>query len=108
VSAPDLIAVNSDEPMETVAAKVGAVLGLALAPRDSSFWGPYYSGWPESEVKVTENRDLMFTEGDPPDEQWFTANARDARYLVWEASIDQAVLDGLRAAGLDVRLVART
>ena len=84
-----------------VAEKVAAALGVALVPRESSYWGdPYYSGWPKSEIKLTENLDPMFRQGDPPEERWFCSEARDASYLIWETQGNEAVLAALQDARL--------
>ena len=105
----DLIAIWSPEPIEMVAEKVAAALGVALVPRESSYWGdPYYSGWPKSEIKLTENLDPMFRQGDPPEERWFCSEARDASYLIWETQGNEAVLAALRDAGLSVDAITPT
>jgi hypothetical protein len=62
-----LIGIKSEKPIEVVAKKVSEALGVPLLRRDSAYWGdPYYSGWPTSDVKLTENLDPMFREGEPP------------------------------------------
>ncbi len=95
--------------MEVVAATVSSALGLTLRQRDSSYWGdPYFSGWPESEIKLTSNLDPSFLEGDPPEERWFSASAHGATDLVWEAADPSAAVVALKAVGLDADVVERT
>jgi hypothetical protein len=102
----DLIAIRSQERIEAVAAKVAEALAVSLEPRESGHWGdPYYSGWPESEIKLTANVDPMYEEGDPPDERWFIASARDATYLVWDTADPAAAAVTLQTAGLDAEVI---
>ena len=103
----DLIAITTDAPIEAVAATVAAALDLTLLPRESSYWGdPYYSAWPASAVKLTSNRDPMFTEGDPPEDEWFSSAASDAAYLLWDTDDPASALAALSAVGLDAKLIA--
>jgi hypothetical protein len=104
-----LVGIKSDEPIESVAASVSQVLGVTLRPRDSSHWGsPYYTCWPESEIKLTANLDPMFREGDSPDDRWFSSSGRDATYLIWETADARAVVATLRLVGLDAEVVEHT
>jgi hypothetical protein len=50
----------------------------------------------------------MFREGDPPEDRWFSATARDAAYLVWDVGEPEAALSALGDVGLDVRILERT
>lgn len=105
----ELVGIRSGEAIETVAARVSDALGAALRPLESSNWGdPYFSGWPESEIKVTTNLDPTFREGDRPDERWFRSSARDAAYLVWETADPAQAAITLRKLGLDAEVVERT
>jgi hypothetical protein len=102
----DLIAIRTDEQIDAVAATVGEALGVSLTPHASGHWGdPYYSGWPENEIKLTANLDPMYQEGDPPDERWFSPSARDAAYLVWDAADAPAAAAKLQAARLIAEVV---
>ena len=104
----DLVAIKSSESIEAVAARVSTALGVALRPRESSYLGdPYFSGWPESDIKVTANLDPMFREGDPAGERWFSSSASDAAYLVWETVDPVQAATTLRAAGLDAAPASR-
>ena len=107
-SVVDLIAIRAQEPIEAIAAKVSEALGVLLKPRDSYHWGSYYSGWPESPVKLTANLDPVFQEGDPPEERWFSSTAREAGYLVWDTDDPHATAGSLRAAGLDAEIAEQT
>jgi hypothetical protein len=101
-----LIAIRTGEPIEAVAAKVAQALGVSLQPRESSYWGdPYFSGWPESAIKLTANLDPSYQEGDPPDERWFSPSANDAAYLVWDSGDASAAAANLQAAGLNAEVV---
>jgi hypothetical protein len=102
----DLVAIRTHEPIEAIVAKVSEGLGVSLTQHESSQWGdPYFSGWPDSEIKLTANLDPMFDEGDPPDERWFSSSAREAAYLVWDTPDPSGAATSLRAMGLDAEVV---
>ena len=101
-----MIAIVADEPMAELAEPIGAVLGVELRPRSSGYYGdPYYSGWPDSDVKLTLNRDPMYRAGDPEEDRFFSAESPDARYVVWEADAESERVAELVAAGVTARVV---
>jgi hypothetical protein len=105
----DLVGITSDDPIDSVAAMVSEALGVTLRPRESSYWGdPYYSGWPESAIKLTANLDPMYREGDPVEDRWFSATAPEVVYLLWETDDPPAVAIALGAVGLNAAVVQQT
>jgi len=105
----ELVGIKSDDSIDVVAGKVSVALGLTLAPHDSSYWGdPYFSGWPTSDVKLTANCDLMFHDGDPAEERWFSFDGRDCEYVLWDVPLAESLFAALRNVGLDARPVRRS
>jgi hypothetical protein len=106
ISYDSVIAIVSTESLEEIASHVSEVLGVSLHPRESSYYGdPYYSAWPESELKLTLNRDPQYLPGDPPEERFFLAEAQDAQFVLWEADPEDERVELLRAGGLNARVV---
>ena len=88
------IVIFADDPLDGLASRVSMALGIAFhAPRASSHYGePYYSAWPESELKLTDNLDPMYRPGDPPDDRYFIPELKDAQFILWNADpVDQSV-----------------
>ncbi len=101
-----MIVVESSRSPEEVAGQVSRLLSVALRERDSSVRGAYYSGWPESKLKLTLNRDPMYLPSDPPDERYFVSEAPDAQFVLWDADDEDATVEKLRGGGLHARVVS--
>jgi hypothetical protein len=102
-----MIAIVDNRSLAELARHVSRTLDVQLHARESSYYGdPYYGGSAGSDLKLTLNEDPQFREGDPPEERRFAPHAPDAPYLLWEAEDEADVVERLRAAGLDARVVA--
>ena len=102
---PSIVIVADDSP-ELLATRVSAALGVALHQGESSHYGdPYFSAWPDSELKLTLNCDPLYLHGeDPPEERFFVPTAQDAPFVLWNADPEHEAVARLRTEGLDARL----